>query len=54
MNEIQVTLTAIRNTLEQIEIRATVDNLEKLLACQQLLGQLIEKAGENGGQDHAE
>lgn len=54
MNEIQTSLTAIKQTLEDIEIKATVDNMQKLLACQQLLTQVIEKVGDDSGNTDSE
>ena len=54
MNEAQTSLQAIKNTLESIEIKATVTNMERLLACQQLLSTLIEKVGDDHGNADSE
>ena len=51
MDELRNNLQAIKNTLETLTIPATYDNLEKLLACQQLLSSLIEKETDNGNTD---
>lgn len=42
MDEMRNNLQAIKNTLETLVIPATCDNMEKLLACQQLLSAMIE------------
>ena len=43
MEELRNNLQAIKNTLETLTIPATCSNLEKLLACQQLLTAMIER-----------
>ena len=43
MEEYANGLQIIMKTLETIEIKATVDNMEKLLGCQKLLSQIAEE-----------
>ena len=48
-------IQAVKVTLEEIELKATVSNLEKLLGCQQVLTGVIERLKEgNDGHDHVE
>ena len=49
--EIKDTLQAIKNTLETLMIQSTEDNMTKLLACRQLLTQMIEGMNEDGNAD---
>lgn len=47
-------IQAIMSTLEAIEIKATFDNLDKLLGCQQLLKAMmseLKKEADNGNTD---
>jgi ABC-type Na+ transport system ATPase subunit NatA len=46
-------IQAVINTLEDIEIKATVDNMQKLLACHDVLKKVIEsmKEGKDGNAD---
>lgn len=44
-------LQAIKNTLETLMIQSTEDNMTKLLACRQLLTQMIEGMNEDGNAD---
>lgn len=46
MDEYVNGLQIIMKTLETIEIKATVDNMEKLLGCQRLLAQIITESQE--------
>lgn len=54
MNEIQKSIIAVKQTLENVEIKATVENMERLLACHQVLEQLIENGGDNCGNTDTE
>ena len=46
MNEKQMLIDSIRKTLEGLKIEATVDNMDKLLACHQALNQLREEVAD--------
>lgn len=49
--EFRKSLQAISRTLEEIEIKATINNLEKMLACQQLIEEMIVEDEKNGNID---
>lgn len=46
MNEKQMLIDSIRRTLEGLKIEATVDNMDKLLACHQALNQLRDEVAD--------
>ena len=45
MNELQQLLVAIQNTLQDVEMKATIENMERMLACQQMLSRLQDQLG---------
>ena len=49
MNEKQMLIDSIRKTLEGLKIEATIDNMDKLLACHQALSQLREEFADSDG-----
>lgn len=51
MNDKQMLIDSIRRTLEGLKIEATVDNMDKLLACHQALAQLREEVADDVGTD---
>lgn len=52
MNEQANKIQAVIATLEQLNIPATYDNLNRLLGCLQVLKDLLREVSENGN-DHA-
>ena len=49
--EFKKSITAVITTLENIEIKATYDNLDKLLGCQQVLRTIIGNLAEENGSE---